>query len=417
LWAAEAKKPATLVLLDDNEYKNTHSIFFHSLQERGHQLVFKHVYDEDNTLDKFGEYLYDNLVLFAPSAQEFGERITPDAIIKFIDSGHNLLVAVNSNISEPVREVANECGVDFDEEQTAVIDHVHFDASDDNGLHTLIAVSDVNSISVITGAATTAPILFSGVGHAAAESSRLLYRILTGTKTTYSANPSVPVTEYPQSVGKDTLLVTAIQARNSARVIFSGSLDLFSNKFFNSAVNVGGKKFDRSGNEQFASEVSKWVFQERGLLRAHSLTHRKSSGGSSNPQSYRVKDDIDFSVVIEEYDLASDAWKPYVAKDVQLSLVMLDPYIRKTISSDASGKYTTSFKLPDVYGVFKFSIDYHRQGYSNLQLFDTVSVHPFRHDEFERFIDVAYPYYVSAFSMMGGFFLFGLVFLFSKPSS
>jgi len=415
---AVSKKPSTLVLLDDNDYKNTHSAFFHSLQDRGHQLTFKHVYDEDNTLDKYGEYMYDNLILFAPSAQEFGERITPDVVIKFVDSGRNLLVAVNSNISEPVREVANECGVDFDEEQTGVIDHVNFDASDEQqgGRHTLVALSNVNVIPVITGN-PAAPILFSGVGHAATEGSRLLFRILTGTQTTYSASPSQAVTDYPQSVGKDTLLVTAIQARNNARIVFSGSLDLFSNKLFNSPVNVNGKKFDKSGNEQFAADLSKWVFQERGLLRVHSLTHSKLAGGPSNPQSYRIKDEIKFAVIIEEFDQSTDSWKPYVANDVQLSLVMLDPYIRKTLTHDANGKYHTSLRLPDVYGVFKFSINYHRQGYSNLEIFEQVSVHPFRHDEFERFIDVAYPYYISAFSMMGGFFVFGLVFLFTKPSS
>jgi len=412
------KKPSTLVLLDDNDYRNTHSVFFHSLQERGHQLTFKHIFDEENTLDKYGEYLYDNLVLFAPSAQDFGERINPDLIIKFVDSGRNLLVAVNSNISEPVREVANECGVDFDEEQTAVIDHVNFDVSDEaqGGRHTLVALSNVHVLPVITGH-PTAPILFSGVGHAASEGSRLLFRILTGAQTTFSANPNQVVTDYPQSVGKDTLLVTAIQARNNARVVFSGSLDLFSNKLFSSPVNVNGKKFDKSGNEQFAADLSKWVFQERGLLRAHSLTHSKVDGGALNPQSYRVKDDIKFSVVIEEYDMQHEKWQPYVAKDVQLSLIMLDPYIRQTLAADSHGKYTAQVKLPDVYGVFKFSVDYHRQGYSNLELFETVSVHPFRHDEFERFIDVAYPYYISAFSMMGGFFVFGLVFLFTKPSS
>jgi len=414
--AVLAKKPTTLVLVDDNEYKNTHSVFFRSLEDRGHKLVFKHVYDEDNSLDKFGEYLYDNLILFAPSASEFGVT-TPEHIIKFVDAGHNLLVAVNSNISEPVRDVANECGIDFDESDTAVIDHVNFDGSDENGYHTLLAVSEMNAVPIITGAALSAPVLFSGIGHAAAEGSGLVFRILTGSKTTYSANPRQAVTEYPASVGKDTLLLTAIQTRNNARIVFSGSIDMFSNRLFSSAVNVQGKKHDKSGNEALVGEVSRWVFGERGILRAHSLTHAKAAGGEVNPRSYRIKDDITVSVTLEEYDQSTDSWKPYVAKDVQLSLIMLDPYIRTTLNADAKGKYTTAVRLPDVYGVYKFAIDYHRPGYSNVGLFEQVSVHPFRHDEFERFIDVAFPYYVSAFSMMAGFFLFGIVFLFSRPKS
>ena len=37
-------------------------------------------------------------------------------------------------------------------------------------------------------------------------------------------------------MGKNTLLIAGLQARNNARVIFSGSLDFFSDAFFNSAV-------------------------------------------------------------------------------------------------------------------------------------------------------------------------------------
>lgn len=33
----------------------------------------------------------------------------------FVDSGHDLIVAADSNASDLIREVATECGVDFDE--------------------------------------------------------------------------------------------------------------------------------------------------------------------------------------------------------------------------------------------------------------------------------------------------------------
>ena len=43
-----------------------------------------------------------------------------------------------------------------------------------------------------------------------------------------------------------------------------------------------------------------------------------------------------------------------------------------------------------------------------------VSVRPFRHNEFERFLVAAYPYYSSVFSTMAAFFLFGFAFLYHK---
>lgn len=52
------------------------------------------------------------------------------AITSFIDGGGNVLVAANSRIGEPIRDLASECGVEFDEEGTAVIDHLNYDITD-----------------------------------------------------------------------------------------------------------------------------------------------------------------------------------------------------------------------------------------------------------------------------------------------
>ena len=95
---------------------------------------------------------------------EFGGSIDVAAITNFIDGGGNVMVAASSNIGksifytnsvvllnmqqmsehgenirqcniiflagEPIRELASECGVEFDEEGTAVIDHLNYDVSD-----------------------------------------------------------------------------------------------------------------------------------------------------------------------------------------------------------------------------------------------------------------------------------------------
>lgn len=56
---------------------------------------------------------------------------------------------------------------------------------------------------------------------------------------------------------------------------------------------------------------------------------------------------------------------------------------------------------------------YRREGYTVLESDTQVSVRPFRHNEYERFIVPAYPYYISVFTMMIGFFLFGFVYLYN----
>ena len=70
-----------------------------------------------------------------------------------------------------------------------------------------------------------------------------------------------------------------------------------------------------------------------------------------------------------------------------------------------------TFSLPDVYGVFQFIINYSRIGFNSIYSSTQVSVRPFQHTEYERFIFCAFPYYLSSFSMLFGFITFTMVFL------
>ena len=109
------------------------------------------------------------------------------------------------------------------------------------------------------------------------------------------------------------------------------------------------------------------------------------------------------------------SWVPFVSDDMQMEFVMLDPYVRKTMVAEPStGKYVANFIAPDSYGIFKFRVLYRRLGYSVLHAETQVSIRPFKHNEYERFIPSAYPYYASAMSAMVGFFVFSVFFLFSS---
>nr|VZI29974.1 unnamed protein product [Spirometra erinaceieuropaei] len=77
-------------------------------------------------------------------------------------------------------------------------------------------------------------------------------------------------------------------------------------------------------------------------------------------------------------------------------------------------KYEVQLKLPDVYGVFKLVVDYHRTGYTHLFTSNQISVRPFTHTQYERFIISAYPYYGSAISMMAGVLVFSFVYLYTR---
>jgi len=406
----------TLVLVDNWAVRETHSTYFKELRDKGFDLTFKTADDSTLALVKYGEFLYDNLILFSPSVEDFGGSLSVSEIISFIDGGGNVLVAADSNIGDPIRDLASECGVEFDEEKTALIDHFNFDVSD-TGKHTLLVADSKNLVNapLIVGTPASSQYLYRGIGLSADPNNPLVLSVLHAASTAYSFAPDTKITEYPHAVGTNALLIAALQARNNARVIFFGSLEFFSDEFFTSSVHNAqtGIKTDRSGNQELAVHLTEWVFKEKGMLRVAGVEHHRV-GEKHPPAAYTVLDDVEYSINIEEYK--GGKWVPFVANDVQLEFVRIDPFVRKTLSSK-DGKFFIRFILPDVYGVYKFQVDHLRIGYTHLFSSTQVSVRPLQHTQYERFIWSAYPYYTSAFSMMVGVVIFSFIFLHFKEDS
>lgn len=415
LFSGVRSQGNTLVLLDNQVIKETHSIFFKSLQDRGYTLTYKIADDSSLVLSKYGEYLYENLIIFAPSVLEFGGNLNVDSITQFIDNGGNVLVAGSETTGDVLRELASEVGFEVDEEGAFVIDHLNYDISDE-GQHTKLAISADNLIDapVIVGPKKSiAPLLYQGTGILADSENPLVLPLLTADSTAYSYQPDQPIKEYPHAIGKDTVLVAGLQARNNARVVFSGSLAFFSDEYFTSSVEnaQGGLKGPKSGNEEVATAISQWVFKEHGRLRVKAVQHHKA-GEKTPPHDYTIMDDVVYNIGIEIYE--NGRWKPFQSNDVQLEFVRIDPFVRTTLKSNPNGIYEAKFKIPDVYGVYQFKVDYDRVGYTRLYSTTQVSVRPLEHTQYERFIDCAYPYYTGAFSMMLGVFVFSIVFLHIK---
>nr|CAG4648634.1 EOG090X05EE [Polyphemus pediculus] len=407
----------TLVLLDNLAIRETHSIFFKSLTDRGFSLTFKSADDSSLVLSKYGQYLFQNLVIFSPSVEEFGGSLSVEAITKFVDDGGNVLIAGSINSGDVLREITAECGFEFDEEGAAVIDHLNYDIRD-HGKHTLIVADPANLIKapMIVGKDTSTPFLYRGTGLIADKANPLVLEVLTASSTAYSYKTDSPIEEYPHAVGKNTVLIAALQARNNARVVVSGSLDFFSDDFFTSAVQkaLGGKFFSKSGNQALSDALTQWVFKEEGVLRVGKVNHHLA-GQKEPPQSYTITEDMVYTIEIEK--LEKGKWVSFDANDIQLEFVRIDPFVRTVLKRDANGVFRAEFKIPDVYGVYQLKVDYTRVGYTFLNSATQVSVRPLEHTQYERFIVSAYPYYASAFSMIGGVFIFSIIFLHFQEKS
>lgn len=423
--------------MEMQEQTSKFSLFFSDLVNRGHALSFHHAESKAVELVKYGEYVYDNILLFAHKANEFGS-IENEDIAEFVRAGKNVLVATGKDTSDNIRELLEKFGVEVDPKGTEIIDHFHNDAMlDSSRQHTTILASEtIQSPAILggfVGKASEHPIVYRGNGHYVAADNILAVRILRGNPTSYSYYPNKAMSDSPLRMGQDAGLVSAIQGRNNARVLVAGSLDMFSNAFFNHQV---GTK--TSGNRMFCDQISKWAFGEAGVLRFRNIVHHKVDGSppdvilhekprpdlpvtlypdpeiTRNSLVYRIKDEIVYSMIVEE--LRGDGkWEPFDANDMQMEFVMLDAHVRKTMKADAAtGTFVAQFTAPDNYGVFKFRVLYRRVGYSVLHAETQVSIRPFKHNEYERFIFSAYPYYSSAFSAVVAFAIFSVFFLFSS---
>eukprot|EP00095_Tigriopus_kingsejongensis_P008299 snap_masked-scaffold948_size77650-processed-gene-0.11 protein:Tk08299 transcript:snap_masked-scaffold948_size77650-processed-gene-0.11-mRNA-1 annotation:"dolichyl-diphosphooligosaccharide--protein glycosyltransferase 48 kda subunit" len=406
-----------LALLDNPAIKESHSVFFKSLLDRGFSITFKSADDASLVLKKYGEFLYDHLVLFCPTVEEFGGSLSVEGITDFIDHGGNVLVAGSSQTGDVLREIASEVGFETDEENHAVIDHLNFDTAQDEGQHTLVVADTANLIQapaiVGTVKAALSPFLYRGTGLMVDRENPLVLEVLTASSSAYSHNPDDPITEYPHVTGKNTVLIAGLQARNNARVIFSGSLDFFSDAFFASSVQRFGRTEGLAcGNQALATALSDWCFKRAGVLRVTQVNHHLV--GEKAPPSehtYTIKEDVVYTIGIEEFK--QGAWVPYRSNDVQMEFVRIDPFVRLTLKGN-NGLFQGKFKIPDVYGVYQFKVEYIKPGMTRLVSTTQFSVRPLRHDQYERFILSAYPYYASAFSMMAGVFLFSIMFLHYK---
>nr|CCA17402.1 putative dolichyldiphosphooligosaccharideprotein glycosyltransferase 48kD subunit [Albugo laibachii Nc14] len=424
--AAVSESVRTAVVLENEEGLSTYSKFFNQLRERGHSLTF----DFGNAtkaflLEKYDEKLYDHLILMSSDIK--ATRLTAQNLMDFLEKGGNILLSANTHLSKDLRKFSLQCGVAFSSDAQVVLDHVARVDTASNLDNSAILASDLVSSSHIVGTApaTGKPIAFYGLGTIIDGSSILAFHVLNAPSTAYLCKwegGSCRKSAYGSVIG----LVTAVQARNNARVIFSGSMELFSDRYFTSDF----------ANKVFVNSVSKWGFQEMGVLRMSNVHHQREDGSqpdrmlkntarSDQPITlypdaeiardslvYRVSDNLTFSMDIHEF--RDGKWNAFMADDVQLEFVMLDPYVRRTMSHDKKGHYSITFQAPDQYGIFLFRVMYRRLGLSTLFSTTQVSVRPYKHDEYERFIPTAFPYYFSAFSMMAGVLMLTVYFLFHE---
>jgi oligosaccharyltransferase complex subunit beta len=277
---------------------------------RGFKLSLQSPKNDQLALFKHGELAYDHLILTPPKSKGYGPSLTPKLLLDFANAGGNILLTLSSDavIPSAIHSLLLELDIHLSPDRTSVVvDHFNYDASSSPEKHDVLLLPrpgplrpDVKSFFGGEGLVAVP----KAVGQALGNTSPLLAPILSASSTAYSYNPKEEAEsiEDPLATGRQISLVSAMQARNSARFTVVGSLDMLADKWFDASVKSVGGKSSKTANRDFAKQVTEWTFKEVGVLKVNSMSHHEVTSsetgvestqvGFLNPTIYRIKNDV-----------------------------------------------------------------------------------------------------------------------------
>ncbi|EPT06254.1 Dolichyl-diphosphooligosaccharide-protein glycosyltransferase [Fomitopsis schrenkii] len=396
---------SVLIVLDPDLYIENFSRFFDGLEARGYDLTYRRPKDVYPPVIEHDHPKYAHVIFFAPEVKTYSQDITPQSLVTLLSKNTNLLIAVGTKAT-PLTSLAAEFSLILPPPGTPLVSH--FPERD-----TPATVVPVNVSNPVVSE-DLPPVWFSGVPFAFGNNPHIV-PILNAPPQSFAADSD-------SDSGADALvdaankggeglwagsslgLVAGFQTLGGGRATWVGGVELFSDEYAQKPAPNGGK----SGNEQFASDVAAWTFQETGVLRVDDTTHHRVNETAPRDK-YTINEHVTYTMHVSKYNPTSAVWEPYSGiDDMQLEFTMLDPHIRTALkpTPEKPGEYSLTFRIPDRHGVFKFNVDYKRRGWTYLQSTTVVPVVPPRHDEYPRFLSPAWPYYAGAISTSAAFLAF-----------
>ena len=242
--------------------------------------------------------------------------MTPALLLDFLKADGNILLGLSSESATPNAIVSLLLELDIHlptDRNSLVVDHFHHDTLTGGETHDVLLVPAPkpirNDVNNFFGSDTGVLAVPRAVGQALGAASALLAPILSAPATAYTYNPKEDASEGIEDVfgvGAQLALVSAMQARNSARFTVLGSAEMLEDRWFEATVRglTGGEVV--TGNKQFAASLSGWAFKELGVLKVGSVRHylNEPQGTSSapnatflgqsalSPKIYRIKNDV-----------------------------------------------------------------------------------------------------------------------------
>lgn len=264
------------------------------------------------SLFQYGERAYDHVLLFPPTSKAYGPSLTPGIILDYLKAEGNVLLALSGSSATPnqITSLLLELDIHLPSDRNAlVVDHFNYDTNSASEKHDVLLVpppKQLRSDSKNFFAGDGVIAVPRAVGQTLGNSSPLLAPILRAPSTAYSYNPKDDSEGLEDlfASGDQIALVSALQARNSARFTVLGSAEMLENTWFDAKVRNNGQNI-KTVNREFAKHLTEWAFKEVGVLKVGRLFHHLNEGpgkaGSNstavsqselNPKIYRIKNDV-----------------------------------------------------------------------------------------------------------------------------
>ncbi|EEA23904.1 oligosaccharyl transferase glycoprotein complex, beta subunit [Talaromyces marneffei ATCC 18224] len=423
-----------LVVLEEN--KSLYSDLWADLEGRGYDITFESPKSDQLSLFAHGEKAYDHLILLPSKSKGLGPALTPKLLLDFLNDEGNVLLALSGRFTTPssINALLLELDLHISPDRSSiVVDHFNYDTISAAEKHDVLLVplpdpvrSDVKSY--FSGEGVLA--LPRPVGQSLGNASPLLTPIVRAPETAYSYNTKDDSLSVEDSfaTGSQLALVSALQARNSARFTVLGSAEALEDKWFSASVkSPKSKSAVTTANRQFAKQLTGWTFKELGVLKVGKIEHYLSDEfgnieGEVNPTIYRIKNDVTFDIEVSEYEF--DKWVPFKVPandELQLEFSMLSPFHRLKLQPKTTTQNSTifgvTFTTPDQHGIFSFRVNYLRPFLTNVEEKHEVTVRHFAHDEYPRSWEITggWVWIAGLWAVIGGFIAFVLVWLYSAP--
>lgn len=423
----------------------TTTLTIHVHADRGFQITYRSPKDSSLSLFQHGLPAYDHLLLLPVKAKGLGPALTPNLLVDFVNGGSNILLALSSEYAVPsaISSLLLEMDISLPADRTSVVvDHFNHDTKSAADKHdVLLLPAPVLKQNVKNFFGVDGLIAYPhAVGQVLGNASPLLSSVVKAPGTAYVYNPKDDNEGQPEDLfatGSQINLVSAFQARNSARLTVLGSAEALEDKWFDASVELpgAGKKSEKSSNRVFAEKLSAWTFKELGVLKVGTIKHYLNEGSQKNrantsevadldmnPTIYRIKSDLHYEIEVSEWE--TDHWAPFTppaGDSLQLEFSMLSPFHRLNLKPKSqtanSTIYAQDFKTPDQHGIFNFFVEYRRPFYTTVEEKATVTVRHFAHDEWPRsyVISAAWPWISGIWVTVGGWVMFVAVWLYSAP--